>query len=41
MPIGFVAKKISPRKKSICNQPLTVMSKLLRTEQRVDQIHHG
>src|SRR4029077_7186340 len=40
-PMGFVTASMSTRKTSICNHPLTVMSELLRTQQCVDQVHHG
>src|SRR5215468_1474554 len=40
-PIGLVTRNTSRRKNKICNQPLIVMSELFRTEQRIDQVHHG
>ena len=38
-PSGFVTAKISARKTRICNQPLAVISELLRAQQRVEQVH--
>src|SRR5512146_3543198 len=41
MPMGFVTRNTSARNKKIWNQPFAVMSKLLRAQQCVHQVHSG
>src|ERR1700741_5439404 len=39
-PSGLVTAKISARNTKICSQPLMVISKFLRTQERVEQVNH-
>src|ERR1700752_4407278 len=38
-PGGLLTAKINPRNPTICSQPLMVISELLRTQQRIEQVH--
>src|SRR5262245_32306199 len=40
IPMGLVTSRITTKYKRICSQPFSVISKLLRTQQGVDQIDH-